>query len=392
MRRKIIGMTAAFIVLVTVIFVVLFASLHRDTPTERAGYTTVILNEISVLTERIKANPNDTEALKNLRAAVEELERHYTATDTSGAVNRLLPLFYASCVLFALAVFGFCYQRIIRPFRKLEHFSGEIAKGNLDFPLAIPRQNMFGEFSWAFDFMRSELNAARENEATAKQENKALIAAISHDIKTPVSSIRAYAEALSNGMGNTPERQERYLSVILKKSDEVVELTDDLFLHALSDMEKLQLEIQPYNAREMLHEILDPFLAEYGDRLTITSAIPDAVVSADEKRLAQVFENLITNAVKYAPGSPIELSFIAENDALVCEVRDYGTGIAPRDMPFIWNRFYRGGNTEGVAGSGLGLYIVKYIIEKCGGMVRLENRDTGLAATVSLPVENQPIP
>lgn len=385
MRQKVIRMTAAFIILVTIFYTVAVVYLHRDTPTENAGYAAVILNEISVLAERVEANPNDTEALENLQTSVLELEQHYIESD-NGTANRILPLFYTVCVLFALMVFGFCYLRIIRPFHKLERFANEVAKGNLDFPLAIQRQNMFGEFSWAFDFMRSELYTARENEAIAKQENKALIAAISHDIKTPVSSIRAYTEALANGMDNTPERRERYLSVILKKADEVVKLTDDLFLHALSDMEKLQMEIKSHSAQTLIGDILDPFVAEYGEKLNVTSELPDVVVLTDEKRLAQVFENLITNAVKYAPNSPIELSFKAQDNALSCEVRDYGTGIPPRDMPFIWNRFYRGGNTEGVAGSGLGLYIVKYIVEKCGGTVRLNNED-GLTVIFSVPIE-----
>ncbi|MCL1807446.1 MAG: HAMP domain-containing histidine kinase [Oscillospiraceae bacterium] len=372
MRGKIIGVAVAFIIVITAFFAGSLFFLHDiygRHEKEMAGERAVLLNEITQMTE--------------LEEALIKAEEFASFPMTAAGTQRLLLIAYAACVLFTAVVFLFCTVKIIKPFHRLEQFAAEVAKGNLDFPLAIQRENIFGEFSWAFDFMRSELKTSRENEESAKRENKALIAAISHDIKTPVSSIRAYAEGLQKGMDTTPERRERYLSVILKKADEVAKLTDDLFLHALSDMEKLQLEIKPYNAKKLIGGILDPFFAEYGERIRMTE-VPDVTVSADEKRLSQVFENIIANAVKYAPGSAVDISFNLEDDLLLCEIRDFGNGIPPRDMPFVWNRFYRGENTEGVSGSGLGLYIVRYIIEKCGGSVRLQNSEKGLRVFFSL--------
>ena len=391
MKRMVVGMTAAFTLLITIFFAAsayyLIRNYSEAADAERAGNLAVAMNEIDRLAERIRNDPYDAHAIQRLGAAVSELEVYDAASASVSDLTRLLIIACAACVLFAAAVFAVCYVRIIRPFDKLEDFAREVAKGNLDTPLAVKRMNIFGEFTWAFDLMRSELKGARENEESTRRENKALIATISHDIKTPVASIRAYAEGLQRGMDTTPERRERYLGMIVRKSDEVAKLTNDLFLHALSDMEKLQLEVKPHDAKTLIGEVLDASHAEYGDTI-IAADIPDATVMADEKRLAQVLANIINNAVKYAPCSKIDISFHVEDDLFYCKVRDFGSGIPPRDLPFVWNRFYRGANTEGVPGSGLGLYIVKYIVEKCGGTVRLENSDSGLAVTFALQLSN----
>ena len=395
MNRKIIAITAVFIIIIiafyTAAVLFLYGNYSDAAEDEHSGFLAVMINETAHLAELLKENPGDSEALARLGSVVAEMESHNAAPIAADSMVMVLFISCVACVLFAACVLFYCRLRIIKPFSRLERFAGEVAKGNLDFPLEVHRTNIFGAFTWAFDIMRTELLISRENEEAAKRENKTLIATISHDIKTPVSSIRAYAEGLRGGMGTTQERRERYLDMIIKKSDEVAKLTNDLFLHALSDMEKLQLEIKEHSAKALIGEILDPFFAEYGDLLRVTNGVPDAVVIADEKRLAQVFGNVISNAAKYAPGSDIELSFKLEQNRLVCQIRDFGPGIPPGDMPFIWNRFYRGANSSGVAGSGLGLFIVKYITKKSGGSVRLENSGEGLAVVVSLVVEKNTI-
>ena len=389
MKRKIIGTTIIFILLIAALFAAAIYFLNRNygeaANNERAGLHAVMLNEVSQLSARIAEDPNDYEAQQRLNAVIIELGDNYP---TSAAIDELtvyMIISCAACVAFVAVVFAVCYVRIIKPFDKLEMFAKGVAKGDLDIPLEVQRVNIFGEFSWAFDMMRSELKALRESEEEAKQENKTLIATISHDIKTPVASIRAYAEGLQKGMDTSQERRDRYLDVIIRKSDEVAKLTNDLFLHALSDMEKLQLEVKPHDAIALINDILDPLFAEYGDTIKVTD-VPNVQVMADEKRLAQVFGNVVTNAVKYAPDSDVKLSFQKNDSFLVCEVRDFGAGIPAHDLPFVWNRFYRGANTDGISGSGLGLYIVKYIVEKCGGSVRLDSSDKGLSVVFTLPV------
>lgn len=247
----------------------------------------------------------------------------------------------------------------------------------------IERSNYFGKFTWAFDSMRKEITKARSCEKEAIENNKTVIATLSHDIKTPIASIRAYAEGLEANMDTTPIRREKYLSVIMKKCDEVSRLTEDLFLHSLSDLDKLKINSETFELCGYLKNLVEEMAAEQGD---IRFMEPDfrIQISADKNRLTQITENIINNARKYAK-SEIKISLEKSESQIFLRFRDFGKGIPDEDMPFIFDKFYRGKNCEKEQGSGLGLYIVKYLTEKMGGKVQLQNHDNGLEVTVSFP-------
>lgn len=288
-------------------------------------------------------------------------------------------------LVFLTVIFGYVYVAILRPFDKLQQFAGEIAKGNFDLPLEYERSNYFGNFTWAFDSMRMEITKARSCEKEAIENNKTVIATLSHDIKTPIASIRAYAEGLEANMDRTPQKREQYLSVIMKKCDEVSKLTNDLFLHSLSDLDKLKIEKEEFELCGYLMETVSEIAAEQND---IRLRKPDfsVLVDVDKNRLTQIVENLINNARKYAK-TVIDISVEREGENVRIYFRDYGAGIPDADMPFIYDKFYRGKNCGKEQGSGLGLYIVKYLLDKMGGSILLHSHEDGLEAIVSLPVK-----
>lgn len=277
----------------------------------------------------------------------------------------------------------YLYFKILSPFYKLESYASEIAKGNFDIALEYERTNFFGAFTWAFDHMRKEIITARKNEEEAVRENKTIIATLSHDIKTPLASIRAYAEGLEASLEADYEQRERYLGVIMRKCDEVSRLVNDLVLHSLSELERLEIKVQKVSMRRLLLETLRDL--EYPD-ISFIEPIPEAVLDADEKRLAQALLNLLENAKKYAKGSRVEIRAKQEGVKYEIHVRDHGAGILPEDMPFVTRKFYRGKNVQEEPGSGLGLYIVSYIMERMKGGLILENHEDGLEAILWLPV------
>lgn len=237
--------------------------------------------------------------------------------------------------------------------------------------------------------MRREITKARSCEREAVENNKTVIATLSHDIKTPISSIRAYAEGLEANLDGTHEKREKYLSVIMRKCDEVSRLTNDLFLHSLSDLDKLKINLEKLELSKLIEETVSEITAEQND---VHFAKPDFTVwvDADRNRLLQVIENLINNARKYAK-TEIDISIVSSGDTAEIHFRDYGDGIPDEDMPFIFGKFYRGKNCGGEQGSGLGLYIVKYVTEKMDGKVVLHNYKDGLEVVVQLPVrEDRP--
>lgn len=284
-----------------------------------------------------------------------------------------------------IAVLGmatlYLYTSIVKPFMRLESFASDVARGELDLPLPFERSNPFGKFTWAFDNMRKEIKRARGAEAEAIEKNKTTIAALSHDIKTPIASIRTYSEALELGIARTDDERVDYARTIMRKCDEVASLTDDLFLHTLADLDRISVTCDDAAIDSTIRHAVADFDADGTVRIV---HLHEASLPHDPKRLAQVLENLVANARKYAPGSPVEVSGTRADGGYRIEVRDFGSGMDPADLPFAFDRFYRGTNTGNAPGAGLGLFIVRYLVERMGGTVRLENVDPGLRVDVEL--------
>lgn len=376
--RKCIAAAAVFILILAAVTGLLCANAGEKQ--DNSGSLSVMANEI----EQLIAKGETAEAGRRtaeLKAALSE----YSAVEKESAADfgAVWLVFGASAVIIAGA-FLYIGLRIIRPFEKLSDFAQRIAKGDFDLPLNYERENYFGKFTWAFDSMRREIIKARAAEKEAVENNKTVIATLSHDIKTPVASIRAYAEGLEAGLDSTPEKRQKYLSVIMSKCDEVARLTDDMFLHSLSDLDKLKMNSERIEFCGFAEGAVTEIGEEYGD---VRFQKPDftAFVDCDKNRLTQIFGNIITNARKYAK-TDIDVSLALEGKEVSISFRDYGEGIADRDIPFIFGKFYRGKNCGSEQGSGLGLYIVKYVAEQSGGRVTLRNLEKGLEIKIFLPI------
>ncbi|MBO4420830.1 MAG: HAMP domain-containing histidine kinase [Lachnospiraceae bacterium] len=379
MKTRILRITILFsclIIGITVLLIILSGT--KDTSDRRAEKI-LDCNEISQLIdmgEYEKAREKLADFQDSLRNPV-DIENN----------NTKILIICCAAVLCIVLVFLYVYFKILRPFDKMKDFASEVAKGNFDVPLKYERSNYFGAFTWAFDIMRKEITSARMAEHEAVENNKTVIATLSHDIKTPIASIRAYAEGLEANLDVSPERRSRYLQVMMKKCDEVTELTNDLFLHSLSDMGRIEIKPEEIDLVPFMEQTVAELTADKSDVIFIK---PDfsPVISADKKRMTQLVENLINNSRKYAK-TDIRISIKEKDNFVQVSFSDMGSGIPDEDMPFITDKFYRGKNCGNENGSGLGLYIVKYIAEKSGGSVELQNMYPGLKVTVTLPMINE---
>jgi len=216
--------------------------------------------------------------------------------------------------------------------------------------------------------MRSEIIKARKCEAEAIENNKTVIASLSHDIKTPIASILAYSEALEANIESDYETRVKYLNVIENKAMEVKKLTDDLFLHSISEMDKISFNSEKLDLVLLLNNSINDFKANA--TINFNESLDFAYIMADKLRIAQIFENIINNSIKYA-NTKIDVSLKEDSEYYLVSFRDYGPGINDEEIPFIFDKFYRGKNSVGINGTGLGLYIVKYMIEKMNGKVEL---------------------
>ncbi|MBP0964048.1 MAG: HAMP domain-containing histidine kinase [Oscillospiraceae bacterium] len=376
MKKRIISIAALFSAIIMIAAMIFALPKNQTYFDDIKAEQLVALNEIEQLA---KSGEYDKAAEKT--AALSEAVRAYRPPEETGNNSLIL---CGICVVCIIYVLGYVYYAVLRPFEKLKGYAAEIAKGNFDIPLDYERSNYFGEFTWAFDNMRKEIISARACEREAVENNKTVIASLSHDIKTPVASILAYAEALEANMDGTPEKREKYLSVIIKKCGEVSKLTNDLFLHSLSDMDKLKIVPEKMELCGFIENAVCEIAAERND-VRFEKPSFTATVKADKNRLMQITENLINNARKYA-GTDIDVFITRSEKTAEIHFRDYGKGIPDSDMPFIFDKFYRGKNCGSEQGSGLGLYIVKYIAMQLNGDVTLRNLPDGLEVTVTLAV------
>lgn len=374
MKAKLITVTAVFAVAIALVSSV-FYFMGKTTDSEYENAEQIVaLNEIENLID------SDSETAK---AKIGELEKTIKSSDINQTDSSQAPVIVGISLVFLGLVMCYVYFAILRPFDKMKDFASEIAKGNFDVPLKYERSNYFGDFTWAFDSMRREISKSRSCEKEAIENNKTVIATLSHDIKTPIASIRAYCEGLEANLDGTPEKRAEYLNVIMRKCDEVAKLTNDLFLHSLSDLDKLKINSESFEICSFIGNAVNEIGAEQND---VNFVYPEfsATVFADKNRLIQITENLINNSRKYAK-SKIDISLLRKDGNVEIHFRDYGNGIPNNDMPFIFDKFYRGKNSADEQGSGLGLYIVKYLTEKMNGSVLLHNHNNGLEAIISFP-------
>ena len=305
----------------------------------------------------------------------------YTGQSLQG--NRtlhLLVIIIPFTILCALLCGYYFYMRVFlySPFKRMKKFALDIAVGNLELALPMDRDNLFGEFTESFDIMRDELKAARQKAAAAENGKKELVAAISHDIKTPLSIIRTASELLE--LGEIDKKRLNKIKAIQAKTVEIDTLITDLFSLALEDLSELKIDVKDIEAAqiERLIELSDPL-----KKTTIVGSIPQYLLRADLLRLGQVFGNIISNSYKYA-GTKIEVSFTLIDRYLKISFKDFGTTLTQEELPLLKTKFYRGKNAESKQGAGLGLYICSKILENMGGGLGCEIEPDGFRADVSL--------
>lgn len=295
--------------------------------------------------------------------------------------NLNLKILILSFLLFMIFILYFTLlQRVIfKPFQKLQDFASHIAAGKLDSPLKMDRQHLFGAFTESFDIMREELHAARQREIKANESKKELVAALSHDIKTPVTSIKLISELLLATV--TEEQLQLKLHSIYDKAEQINHLVTDMFHATLEELGELRVTVSE-EPSTCLTQIIQS--ADYFDRITMEQ-VPECLILIDPLRLEQVINNIISNSYKYAD-TAISIFFQLSEDSLLLNIKDFGLGVREEELPKIFLKFYRGKDekVQKQSGSGLGLSISKYLMNQMGGEILCSNLEDGFLTALKL--------
>ena len=280
---------------------------------------------------------------------------------------------------------------VAKPIREFEGFAGEVAKGNLEVQLPRRRLNLFGNFTESFDLMREELRDSREREVRANKAMREMAAGLSHDIKTPVSTIRAACEVLEAKYPEQEDLQQK-VSVISAKTNTINELVNNLFHTTLEELEEL-----PVTTSEVSAARIEGFFADMNQQgdILFDNHIPECLVCMDPIRMEQAVDNVVSNSRKYA-GTDIHVSFDEVESAggeagnsprfIRITVRDAGPGVPEEELAQITGKYFRGSNAAGQVGYGLGMYLVRWYMEKQGGGLEYYN-DNGFVVELLVKMD-----
>ncbi|MGM1049455.1 MAG: sensor histidine kinase [Bacillota bacterium] len=300
----------------------------------------------------------------------------------------LLPfVLMISCVLIVFTLLWFLRKKInndtIRPILKLKYYSEAILKGDYDHKAEYGRMDEIGEVYAMFDQMRLEIMHLSKRRDEQDKAQKELISNLSHELKTPLTTVKAYLEAIRAGVCPDMESVMEYIQVMQTNTQKMTVLVDDLLLHALKELEQISVCPTEQYSKNILLQMIKPIghsVRTAGITFIEPVGIPNVLINVDANRLEQVISNLIANALKHtSPGDSIRIDIEQERDQLTVTIADTGKGILPQDMPFIFERYFKG-QVDNLSvkqkneGSGLGLSICKYIIEAHKGSISFKSR------------------
>lgn len=269
------------------------------------------------------------------------------------------------------------YKSVAKPVWKLNEAMRQIAQGNLDYSIATEGSDEFSELCNNFDVMRRAVKETMESKVKFDQDNRELISNISHDLKTPITSIKGYCEGIMDGVADTPEKTDRYIKTIYNKAIEMDRLINELTLYSQIDTNRIPYNFHRINVNDFFNDCVEEIgldLESKNIKLTYSNYVESGTrIIADPEQLRRVINNIISNSVKYMdkPDGAIDICIVDSNDSIQVEIEDNGKGIAAKDLPNIFDRFFRTDASRNSAqgGSGIGLSIVKKIIEDHGGYI-----------------------
>lgn len=312
-----------------------------------------------------------------------------TGVDGSGLRIMTKDLFFTALVILiftSVSVGLWIYRSVATPLVKLRKATQNIKDGNLDFVLDVEGADEFAELCRDFEEMRRRLKESAEEKLVLDKENKELISNISHDLKTPITAVKGYVEGIMDGVADTPEKMDRYVRTIYNKTVEMDHLINELTFYSKIDTNRIPYTFSKLNVEDYFSDCAEEVgleLETRGIQLCYANYVDsDVQVIADGEQIRRVIHNIISNAIKYMDKGKgmkgiIQIRVKDVGDFVQVEIEDNGKGIAAKDLPYIFDRFYRTDVSRNSAkgGSGIGLSIVRKILEDHGGKVWATSRE-----------------
>lgn len=265
----------------------------------------------------------------------------------------------------------------VRPMQDLKRGMNQIAEGNFDEPIYSKERGEIGKIFSDYEKMRLELKTSQETKINNERQNRELIRNISHDLKTPITSIKGYVEGIMDGVADSPEKMEKYIKTIYVKANDMDRLIDELTIYSRIDTNQVPYQMCIFDVGNYFEDCVEDVgfdLESKGIRLEYDNAVSSGVrLLADPEQIKRVINNIIGNSVKYKKDtdSEIKMKICDVGEYILVEIEDNGRGVPVGDVDKIFERFYRTDESRNSkeGGSGIGLAIAKKIIEDHGGKI-----------------------
>ncbi len=286
-------------------------------------------------------------------------------------------------ILTASLLLLWIYRGVMYPIGKMRTATKRIKEGELDFEISTDADDEIGQLSRDLEDMRQRLKDSAEEKLEYDKENKELISNISHDLKTPVTTIKGYAEGIMDGVADTSEKMEKYIRTIYNKANEMDLLINELTLYSKIDTNRIPYDFNIISVNDYFSDCAEDLTLELEAKNVefgyFNYVGEDVKVIADAEQIKRVIHNIINNSVKYMDKAKAKINLRVKDvgDFVQIELEDNGKGIAAKDLPNIFDRFYRtdASRNSSKGGSGIGLSIVKKIIEEHGGKIWATSRE-----------------
>lgn len=282
------------------------------------------------------------------------------------------------------------------PMRKLRKAMKTITEGNLACEVKEDYEEELGGLCRDFENMRIHLKEAIDDKMRYDRDTKELISNISHDLKTPLTTIKGYVEGILDGVADSPDKMDRYLKTVYNKANDMERLIGELTLYSKIDTNEIPYNFIKINVKAYFDDCAEEIRTELESRnfvLTYLNYVPDDVcLIADPEQLYRVINNIISNSIKYnnKARGVINIRVREEKEYIHLEIEDNGQGVSPEEAGRIFERFYRteASRNSRTGGSGIGLSIVKKIVEAHGGTIwAVSNKNVGLTMHILLRKE-----
>lgn len=314
----------------------------------------------------------------------------YIVTDVSDILPEVKS-FMSEMILAVIVILAFTagtliiwiYRGVVVPLSRMKIATQNIKGGNLDYELEIETDDEIGQLCRDFEEMRMRLRETAQEKVEYDRRNKELISNISHDLKTPITAIKGYVEGIMDGVADTPEKMERYIKTIYNKANEMDSLINELTLYSKIDANRIPYNFNTVYVNDYFEDCADELRVDLESRGVefgyFNYVDSKERIIADVEQLKRVINNIASNSVKYMdkPQKLINLRVKDVGDFIQVEIEDNGRGIGPKELPHIFERFYRtdSSRNSSTGGSGIGLSIVKKIVEEHGGKIWATSRE-----------------